>query len=78
MSVHLQGVRHVTSSDFLIPSLACLSHGDTARVIQIRQIKTLNGILEEKIDLDKSIAPGIYLLKLSTENYSKVISFVKQ
>ena len=47
-------------------------------MIQIRQIKTLNGILEEKIDLDKSIAPGIYLLKLSTENYSKVISFVKQ
>ena len=47
-------------------------------MIQIRQIKTLNGILEEKIDLDKSIAPGLYLLKRSTENYSKVISFVKQ
>ncbi|HYD20386.1 MAG TPA: T9SS type A sorting domain-containing protein [Flavipsychrobacter sp.] len=65
------GLKENRSAELVITDL-------TGRLIQARQIKTLNGVIEEKIDLESYIMPGLYLLKLTTENYTKVISFVKQ
>ncbi|HYD20387.1 MAG TPA: T9SS type A sorting domain-containing protein [Flavipsychrobacter sp.] len=49
----------------------------TGRIVKAMQVNIPVGVLEEKIELFDA-TPGLYLLKLTTENYNKTISFVKQ
>lgn len=50
----------------------------TGKQIINKHIVVENGTIEEQIELDANIAPGLYFLKLSSPGFNKVISFVKQ
>jgi 5-formaminoimidazole-4-carboxamide-1-beta-D-ribofuranosyl 5'-monophosphate synthetase len=50
----------------------------SGRVLMMQDIVAKNGAIDQEVKLDDDVAPGLYFLKLSSENYNKVISFVKQ
>ena len=50
----------------------------TGKIIISEAISVKNGIVEEQLQLNNRLIPGLYLLKLQSENFSKVVSFVKQ
>jgi hypothetical protein len=59
--------------------LAIISITDvTGKLINTKELPVKNGQIDEQIDLNEDASTGLYFLKLSTENYNKVVSFVKQ
>ena len=50
----------------------------TGKVLLAKNIDVANGTIEEQLLLDGSLAAGLYFVKLSSADFNKVTSFVKQ